>query len=134
MLINRQRRVRVNTKPLTAFLDAVCAKLRIHEFGVSVCLLSDASIAQLNRAFRGKPGPTDVLSFPSGNGSNYLGDIAISPESARRNAARLGRTLPQELRILILHGVLHLMGYDHETDNGRMHRVERHLRAELGLR
>jgi probable rRNA maturation factor len=62
-----------------------------------------------------------------------LGDIAIAPMVARRNAKRFGRTLPGELRILILHGVLHLMGYDHETDNGQMERRERILRRRLGL-
>ena len=65
--------------------------------------------------------------------SGYLGDIAISPQTAQRNARRFGRTLPQELRILLLHGVLHLMGYDHETDRGQMERRERRLRRELGL-
>ena len=63
-----------------------------------------------------------------------LGDIAISPATARRNAKKFGRTLPSELQILILHGVLHLLGYDHETDNGQMTRVENRLRRKLGLR
>ena len=63
----------------------------------------------------------------------YLGDIAISPQTAQRNARRFGRTLPQELRILLLHGLLHLMGYDHDTDSGQMERRERRLRRELGL-
>jgi probable rRNA maturation factor len=65
--------------------------------------------------------------------SRYLGDIAISPATARRNAKKLNRTLPSELRILILHGVLHLLGYDHETDRGQMNRIERRLRSGLGL-
>ena len=65
--------------------------------------------------------------------ANSLGDIAISPATARRNAKKLGRTLPNELQILILHGVLHLLGYDHETDNGQMTRVENRLRRKLGL-
>ena len=63
----------------------------------------------------------------------YFGDIAISPATARRNALRFGRKLDDELRILIVHGVLHLMGYDHETDNGKMDRREQKLRRELGL-
>jgi probable rRNA maturation factor len=63
----------------------------------------------------------------------YLGDIAIAPEVARRNARRFGRTFADEMRILILHGILHLMGYDHETDNGRMDRREHRLRRQLGL-
>jgi len=65
--------------------------------------------------------------------ANFLGDIAISPATARRNAKKFTRTLPIELQILILHGVLHLLGYDHETDRGQMHRVEQRLRQRLGL-
>jgi len=65
--------------------------------------------------------------------ANFLGDIAISPATARRNAKKFNRTLPIELQILILHGVLHLLGYDHETDRGQMHRVEQRLRQRLGL-
>ena len=64
----------------------------------------------------------------------YLGDLAIAPEVARRNAARYGRPLEMELRVLILHGVLHLLGYDHETDNGRMDRREQRLRRHFGLK
>lgn len=111
---------------------------------VTVCFVSDAAMARMNRSFRGKNKPTDVLSFPAGDGKDgdlkvaatrtFLGDIAISPETARRNARRYGRTLPGELRILILHGVLHLLGYDHETDRGEMERREGRLRRRLGLR
>jgi probable rRNA maturation factor len=121
------------------------------EAGVAVCLMTDAEIARLNRAYRGKDGPTDVLSFPadgsrgtkpaavrghSPNGTRsafHLGDIAISPATALRNARVLGRTLQQELYVLILHGVLHLAGYDHETDRGEMERYERRLRRRLGV-
>lgn len=74
------------------------------------------------------------ISFTSSNSSpSYLGDIAIAPAVARRNAARFGRSFDQEMRILILHGVLHLMGYDHETDQGQMTRRENGLRRDLGL-
>jgi len=65
--------------------------------------------------------------------NGYLGDIAVSPETARRNAGRSSRSLPEELRILVLHGMLHLAGYDHETDEGQMQRLERRLRRSLGL-
>lgn len=119
--------------------------------GVAVCLVSDAEIARLNRTYRGKAGPTDVLSFPmngprasgarrvsreapEGTASAFhLGDIAISPAAARRNARSLGRDVQQELRVLILHGVLHLAGYDHETDQGQMEQYELRLRRRLGL-
>ncbi len=179
MISNRQRRVRVAIKPLEEFLQRVQQTLRLAEYEVAVRLVSDAAIARMNRGFRGKRGPTDVLSFrangtrsiPRGkeagnpgesataeaqrtlrkhgnrralkvsstsstssiSSTSYLGDIAISPETARRNARRYSRALPQELRILILHGMLHLAGYDHETDDGEMDRLERRLRRRLGL-
>jgi probable rRNA maturation factor len=113
-----------------------------------VCLVSDAEIAGMNKAFRKKQGPTDVLSFPASSrrtGSRrmkpevgyteerFLGDIAIAPGVAKRNAQIYGRTLPVEIKILILHGVLHLLGYDHETDRGEMERTEKKLRRRLGL-
>jgi probable rRNA maturation factor len=91
------------------------------------------------------PKATDVLSFPShehkrgresknGHGNaNELGDIAISPETARRNAKKYGRTVEQEIRILMLHGTLHLLGYDHEADDGAMERLEMRLRRRLRL-
>jgi probable rRNA maturation factor len=116
--------------------------------GVTVCLVSDREIERWNRRYRGKTGPTDVLSFPAmgdnglGKRNGFLpdsaarferGDIAISPAAARRNARALGRGLEQELRVLILHGLLHLAGYDHETDSGEMERRERRLRRRLGI-
>ncbi len=66
-------------------------------------------------------------------GADYVGDIALSPETARRNARRYSRSLPEELRILVLHGLIHLAGFDHETDEGQMERLERRLRRRLGL-
>jgi probable rRNA maturation factor len=74
-----------------------------------------------------------VSSTSSASSASYLGDIAIAPAVARRNARRFGRTFGEEMRILILHGMLHLMGYDHETDSGQMDRRERRLRRALGL-
>jgi probable rRNA maturation factor len=105
---------------------------------VTVRLISDTAMARLNRTFRKKRGPTDVLSFPSdgarpGEKEKYIGDIAISPETARRNARRFSRPLPIEIRILILHGMLHLAGFDHETDHGEMDRLERSLRRRFGI-
>jgi len=153
MILNRQRAVRVARRPLELFLARVRKELGLGEADATVCLVSDAEIARMNEAFRKKKGPTDVLSFPatvrsrpaslrragrrpSSRGARrgeFLGDIAISPSTARRNAKRLGRQLSNELRILILHGVLHLLGYDHETDRGEMERVEERLRQRLGL-
>ena len=148
-LVNRQRAVPVRPRPLAAFLSKACDMVLPQEAGVAVCLVTDAEIARMNRAYRGKTGPTDVLSFPSNgqsgpksaarhagvpeNSAFHLGDIAISPATARRNAHLLGRTVQQELRVLILHGVLHLAGYDHETDHGQMERYERRLRRRLRI-
>jgi probable rRNA maturation factor len=160
MILNRQRRVRVSVRDLNAFVSRARRALRLPATSVSVCLVTNSEIARWNRAYRGKTGATDVLSFPvdeprrrpgsSGTRKktdsfspdspatpdsppSYLGDIAIAPEVARRNARRFGRTFGEEMRILILHGMLHLMGYDHETDAGEMDRRERRLRRALGL-
>ena len=104
---------------------------------VTVLLTTDRTIRDLNRRFRGKDYATDVLSFPSTNPAvgpeKIAGDVAISVETARKQAAEQGHTLAVELRVLMLHGLLHLAGYDHETDEGKMQRRERQLRAKLGL-
>jgi probable rRNA maturation factor len=146
---NRQRSVRVALRPLQTFLRQVRDELGLREGSVAIGLVSDAEIARMNETFRKKKGPTDVLSFPLAarrkpvrlrlgsrrvNAGEYLGDIAISPATARRYARKHGRTLSSELRVLILHGVLHLLGYDHETDRGEMDRIERKLRKRYGLR
>lgn len=164
MILNRQRRVRVRPAILEEFLARVRRTVGAGDGSVSVCLVSDAAMAQMNRRYRGKRGPTDVLSFPSQGefshhgkaaarkvalrktplgkrlwprrspgGGNFLGDIAVSAETARRNAGRFGRRLEDELRILILHGVLHLLGYDHEADHGEMERLELRLRRKLRI-
>jgi probable rRNA maturation factor len=106
---------------------------------VTVLLTTDATIRDLNRRFRGKDEATDVLSFlakPLQNSKpaeRVAGDVAISVETARKQAAERRHTLGVELRVLILHGLLHLAGYDHETDAGKMLRRERQLRARFGL-
>jgi probable rRNA maturation factor len=160
MILNRQRGVRVSAKDLNQFVVRARRALRLPSQSISICLVSNSEMVRWNRTYRGKKGPTDVLSFPadenggtpvrnisrsrgsadsssmaprSNGGSPYLGDIAIAPAVAKRNALRLGRTFQDEMRILILHGMLHLMGYDHETDSGQMDRRERRLRRELGL-
>lgn len=102
-----------------------------------VCLFThDRRMAALNREFRGKDEPTDVLSFPSiepeGN-EEGLGEIAISLPLAGRQASEQGHSTTIELKILLLHGVLHLMGLDHEKDRGQMRRVETKLRKQFGL-
>ena len=105
------------------------------------CLISgDAELRRLNRDFRGKDYPTDVLSFPAGvrlSGPRLsrarLGDVAISLPRARAQARKFGHSITQEIRVLMLHGVLHLLGMDHETDRGRMARVEKRWRTRLAL-
>jgi len=110
---------------------------------VNVLITTSASIRNLNRRFRGKDKATDVLSFPSsfpnavrGDGAKAawsVGDIAISANIASENAARLGHSPAEEIKILALHGILHLAGFDHERDNGEMARKEANLRRALGL-
>jgi probable rRNA maturation factor len=101
---------------------------------VSLLLTTDDGIRSLNRRFRKKNKATDVLSFPVDDPSfGTAGDLAISVETAARQARDQGHALNIELRVLMLHGLLHLAGYDHETDDGAMARVERRLRAQLGL-
>jgi probable rRNA maturation factor len=106
---------------------------------VTVLLTSDSAMRRFNRRFRGKNKATDVLSFPTEPLQNakpaerVAGDLAISIPTARRQAAEQGHTLSTEIKVLILHGLLHLAGYDHETDQGRMARRERLLRGKLGL-
>jgi len=111
-------------------------------------ITSDAELRRLNREFRGEDHATDVLSFPAepplpdGRGSvtrggsvkgAYLGDLAISLPRARSQAREFGHDISQEIQILMLHGVLHLLGMDHETDRGKMARAEKRWRARLGL-
>jgi probable rRNA maturation factor len=102
---------------------------------VSVLVTSSRELQGLNRRFRGKNKPTDVLSFPAMPGlmRGFAGDVAISAEIAARNAHRLGHKAADEIRILVLHAVLHLAGYDHEQDKGQMERKEQRLRKALGL-
>jgi probable rRNA maturation factor len=101
---------------------------------VSVLLTTDDGIRGLNRRFRKKNKATDVLSFPVDDaGFGNAGDLAISVETAERQAREQGHALAVELRVLMLHGLLHLAGYDHETDDGAMAKVERRLRARLKL-
>ena len=134
MVLNQQRKVRLSRRPLERFLNEVQRCLGVARREVSVVIVSDRRIRELNERFRRKPYPTDVLSFPADEETNgYLGDVVISAETARRNARRVGRRFQDELRVLILHGVLHLLGYDHEADRGEMNRLEHRLRQSLRL-
>src|SRR5277367_6587262 len=144
---NHQRAIPVNIKPLRQFIVNMNSTLGLASGALAVRLITNREMTRLNHAYRRKNQPTDVLSFPVNTRSKprrsraqpknpiteYLGDIAISPVVARRNAKRLRRTLDAELQILILHGALHLLGYDHEMDNGEMERAEMKLRLRLGI-
>ena len=102
---------------------------------VNILITTSAEMKSLNRRFRGKDKPTDVLSFPADPNvqKQFAGEIAISAEIATKNARALGHSPAEEVKILVLHGVLHLRGYDHECDNGQMARREKQLRAKLHL-
>jgi probable rRNA maturation factor len=107
---------------------------------VTIAVVPDTRSRTLNRTYRGKDAATDVLSFPGGPAARsskpaaFLGDIVIARGVARRQAREAGHSESTEWRVLALHGLLHLAGYDHETDNGRMARVEARLRRRGGLR
>ncbi len=146
VVLNQQRGYSLDLASLRRYLSQVQRALRLGRRNFSVCLMDDRGIQRLNAAFRGKPRTTDVLSFPwnpsdqvASNGpedrefGDFLGDIVISVDSARRNAAREGHSTLNEIRWLILHGALHLLGYDHEKDNGEMVRLEWSLRERLGI-
>ena len=139
MIVNLQRKVRVDTAPFQAFLTALSAGVPEAEGRhFSVALVSDKRMADLNKLFRGKGSTTDVLSFPNepeefDPDQKNLGDVVISVEQASRQAEENGLSLEMELKQLILHGLLHLCGYDHETDNGEMNARELDLRDKLGL-
>jgi len=123
-----------SARTLARFLGLAQKAVRL-KGQVTVLLTTDAAIRKLNRQFRGKDKATDVLSFPvAGIGAEHIaGDLAISVTTALGQAAEQGHSLSTEIKVLILHGLLHLAGYDHEADTGQMARRERLLRAKLAL-
>ena len=123
-----------SARTLARFLSAAQAAVRL-KGQVTVLLTTDAAIRKLNKQFRGKNKATDVLSFPAlGIGAEGMaGDLAISVTTALEQAAEQGHPLSTEIKVLVLHGLLHLAGYDHEVDDGKMARRERVLRAKLKL-
>jgi len=146
MILNRQRRFAVSLTTVRAFVRELRALLRVGQCDFNICFVGDREIGRLNSVYLGKKVPTDVLSFPwreAGDGkrkagadaefAHFLGDVVISVETARRNARQEGHSTLSEIRWLILHGVLHLLGYDHETDRGEMTRLELALRERLGI-
>jgi probable rRNA maturation factor len=135
-LHSRLRTLQIPKQELVAFALDVLGRLDLTgEIGIRIC--GDRTMADFNRRFRGKSGPTDVLSFPDGtqlaDGTVYIGDILIAGPFADKAARSAGLPFEQELKRLLLHGILHLMGYDHETDGGTMARKEKALRREWEL-
>lgn len=144
---NWQKMVAVDIAGLDGFFRKICREIGLRYPPAAVCFLADREMKRLNTRYRKKRKTTDVLSFPSEEREQpksvrnaatrlrmqFLGDIAISPTVAKQNAHRFGRSMAAEIRILLLHGILHLMGYDHESDRGEMERVEAKLRRRLGL-
>jgi probable rRNA maturation factor len=137
-ILNNQKRVRLVLPRFEKFSNRSLRQLNLNSRSVAIAFVTDTEIARLNKTYRRKNEATDVLSFPAQpakrpNKKTFLGDIAIAPAVARRYAKKHGRTLENEICILILHGILHLLGYDHETDRGQMDRIEHKLRRKLGL-
>jgi probable rRNA maturation factor len=131
--------VRVRVPPLEDFARQLCLLMRLPPGEFTVRLSNDKRIRKLNRLFRNKDKATDVLSFPADpldapmgpDDISYLGDIIISLDTAQRQARQQGHGLHKEIKLLLLHGLLHLRGYDHESDRGLMRRKELRLREKL---
>jgi probable rRNA maturation factor len=137
LVILRKRIAGLSPSTLERFV--VRARRAVHLRGsVNVLVTGSAELRLLNRRFLGKDKPTDVLSFPSPlagrqEAQRVAGDVAICADIARENAARLGHSAADEVKILALHGILHLAGFDHERDSGEMARKESRLRRQLSL-
>jgi len=138
-VVNRQRKMPLDCERWQKFVDEIWQVIPTEAEGVTVAFVSDRAMRELNRLWRHKQGTTDVLSFPveqdefeKMEGSS-LGDVVISVEQAARQAKENGLTLDQEISQLILHGLIHLCGYDHATDHGEMNRLELRLRRRLGV-
>ena len=111
-------------------LRALARRLQVPHASVAVVFADDAMLRELNRRYRGKNRPTDVLSFPA-EGDEHLGDIVVSSETTRRQGRRRGHGAAREAKILLIHGFLHLLGYDHDVDDGEMEALERTLLQEM---
>jgi probable rRNA maturation factor len=138
-VVNRQRKLPIDCARWTAFVTKATTVLPAEVKGVTVAFVSDATMRELNRRWRDKRGTTDVLSFPAEQDEfekeedASLGDIVISAERAALQAKDNQLPLDQEIAQLILHGLLHLCGYDHSTDKGEMNRLEMRLRRKLRI-
>jgi len=128
---NRQRRVDLDRKEVVLFCDAIMWSLNLTKHALSVAFVGNRMMRQLNNRWRGKNYATDVLSFSfegeAIDGLPFLGEIVIAPEVAVKQALDCGASPEREIRKLLVHGALHLMGYDHETDGGQMNEIQRRL-------
>ncbi len=131
-VVNRQRGKKIDTEAWSTFAAKALDAIGNAESSATIAFVSDKNIRKLNQQFRNVDKATDVLSFPAEEETN-LGDIAISVETAAAQAKENGLTFDSEIAQLILHGLLHLSGYDHETDNGEMNKLELRLRKKLGI-
>lgn len=138
-IINQQKTIEINSKNFDSFsLETINIITESKGKSATIVLVNDIEIQKLNNQFRNKNSPTDVLSFPNETdefeqSEDYLGDIVISIEQAKKQAIENSLSLELEIKQLILHGILHLCGYDHETDKGEMNKLELELREKLGI-
>lgn len=138
-VVNRQRRRALESKRWRTFAERALKAIGRDDQHATIAFLSDRQMRELNKRFRGLSVTTDILSFPAGGADSErrkeisLGDVAISVEQAQRQAADQGFEFDREIAQLILHGLLHLCGFDHERDNGEMDRLELRLRRRLGI-
>jgi probable rRNA maturation factor len=136
---NNQRKIKIEKAKYLDYSESISnVLLDAKDSDFTVAFVSNKKMSELQKQFRGKKGTTDVLSFPFepdefDNRNDYLGDIAISVEQAQKQALENNLNLEIEIKQLILHGVLHLCGYDHVTDNGEMNELELKLRVKLGI-
>ena len=132
-VVTRQRKTKIDIKAWETFAARAAGALGKSNSSATIAFVSDKTIRQLNRQFRGTDKATDVLSFPTDDDETNLGDIAISVDTAAKQARENGLRFDEEVAQLILHGLLHLSGYDHETDDGEMNRLELRMRRKLGI-
>ena len=137
-VVNRQRKHKLDLERWQTFVTKALKAVEAEAPGVTVAFVSDRAMRELNRMWRHKTGTTDVLSFPAAPADvpgeiPTLGDIVISIDRASEQAQENGLTLENEIEQLVLHGLLHLCGYDHETDEGEMNRIEVNLRRKLRI-
>ena len=142
-VVNRQRLARIDAHRIADLADATLGAVGRAGTSLSVVLVRDRTMRDLNRRYRNQDRPTDVLSFAANDrlasadqagfvgDLTFLGDVVVSVDTARQQAKEAGHSFGRELDELVMHGALHLCGYDHETDNGEMNRLELRLRRRL---